>query len=244
MTPRLLTLKQLANAPPPAAGYLIDLDGTLMSGGELLDGAGELLERLPAPYAILSNDSEHLPEQLARTFRRRGVPLQAHNIVLAGVAALEEVLKRHPAQRLLLIGSRSLSHHARRLGAHLVKDDPDVILIARDRQFSYAKLASAARGVSNGARLYLACPDTSHPGPFGEPVPEVGALAAALFACAGEVPYEVIGKPEPLIFQTACSRMAAHPADCLMIGDNPLTDGEGAKRLGMRFCQVAPSGHL
>jgi ribonucleotide monophosphatase NagD (HAD superfamily) len=70
-------------------------------------------------------------------------------------------------------------------------------------------------------------------------VPEVGALAAALFACIGPVPYEVIGKPEPTLFAIGCERLGIPAERCIMIGDNPLTDGAGATRAGIAFCQVA-----
>jgi HAD superfamily hydrolase (TIGR01549 family) len=68
----------------------------------------------------------------------------------------------------------------------------------------------------------------------------VGALAAALFACVGDIPHEVIGKPEPTLFAIGCARLGIPAAQCIMIGDNPLTDGSGASRAGMRFLQVAP----
>ena len=119
---------------------------------------------------------------------------------------------------------------------------PDVVLIARDRRFSYAKLAAAARAVGEGARLYVACPDKSHPGPNGHPVPEAGALAAAVLACTGPVPHVVMGKPEPQMFRVACDRLAIEPGDGIMIGDNPQTDGVGARAIGLAFWQVMPPG--
>jgi ribonucleotide monophosphatase NagD (HAD superfamily) len=142
----------------------------------------------------------------------------------------------------MLLGSPALRVIASRHGLQLDSDRPDIVLLARDRSFSFDKLAAAAKAVQRGARVVLACPDLSHPGPDGEPVPEVGALAAALFACVGEVPHEVVGKPEPTLFKIGCQRLGIEAAQCVMIGDNPLTDGAGAVRAGIPFFQVAGIG--
>lgn len=238
----LPTLGALAFDPPAADGYLIDLDGTLLSGSTMLPGAREFLSRLPGPFVILSNDSEHVPRQLATLFRKRGIAIHPRNIVLCGVVAVEAIAARFPGARVMLLGSPALRIVALRLGLLLDTERPDIVLFARDRTFSFDKLAAAAKAVRRGAQLLLACPDTSHPGPEGEPVPEVGALAAALFACIGEVPHEVIGKPEPTLFKIGCERLGIAPAQCMMIGDNPLTDGIGAARAGIPFCQVAGIG--
>jgi HAD superfamily hydrolase (TIGR01450 family) len=235
----LPTLPLLAKDPPQAEGYLIDLDGTLMSGSSLLPGAVELLSSLRKPFVILSNDSEHAPQFIAGLFRKKGLPLGRRDVVLAGAVAIETIAERSPGASVMLLGSPALAILAQKLGLRLHMSNPEIVLVARDRTFNFDKLAAAAAAVRHGARLVLACPDTSHPGPNGDPVPEVGALAAALIACVGPTPSEVIGKPEALMFKIGCERLGVAPAQCLMIGDNPSTDGVGASRAGIAFCQVA-----
>ena len=225
-----------------ARGYLIDLDGTLMSGRHLLPGARELLARLAGRFAIVSNDSEHTPQQLVSRFAELGIGLDRNQVILAGTCALDTIARDLPRARVMVLGSTPLRAYARRL--KLEVDDPscDVVLVARDRRFTYGKLAAAAEAVTRGARLYVACPDSSHPGPNGQPVPEAGALAAALVACTGVTPHAVIGKPEPAMFELGCERLGIAPDEGVMIGDNPLTDGAGATAVGLAFWQVVPGG--
>jgi len=221
------------------AGYLIDLDGTLISGRTVLADAAWLLERAAGRFILVSNNSEHTPEQLARQLRHLGLRITPEQIVLAGTAALERIARTSPGARLLLLGSAALANYARKLGLELVsKAEADIVLVTRDRKFTYARLALATEALSLGARLVVACPDRSHPGPRRQPVPEAGALAAALIATTGIEHYEVIGKPEPLLFETACRRLGIEPRQGLMIGDNSETDGAGARRLGMAFALV------
>lgn len=221
-----------------ARGYLIDLDGTLMSGRHLLPGARELLTRLEGRFVIASNDSEHTPMQLASRFDDFGITIPPDRIILAGTCALETIAERHAGASVMVLGSTPLRAYARRLKLHVDAPDADVVLVARDRRFNYGKLAAAAVALANGASLYVACPDTTHPGPDGQPVPEAGALAAAVLACSGPVPHTVIGKPEPVLFLMGCKRLGIDPSEAVMIGDNPLTDGAGATALGMMFWQT------
>jgi HAD superfamily hydrolase (TIGR01450 family) len=223
-----------------ARGYLIDLDGTLMSGRHLLAGARELLARLEGRFCIVSNDSEHTPQQLLARFADLGIRLEVNQVILAGTCALERIASKHPGGRVMVLGSTPLRTYARRLGLEVDAAQSDVVLVARDRRFSYGKLAAAAEAVTRGAALYVACPDTSHPGANGQPVPEAGALAAALLACTGPVDHVVIGKPQPAMFRLGCERLGIDPAHGVMIGDNPLTDGAGAAAIGLAFWQVVP----
>lgn len=221
------------------AGYLIDLDGTLISGRAVLPDAAWLLEKAAGRFMLVSNNSEHTPQQLSRHLRHLGLRIAPDQIVLAGTAALEHISRTSPGARLLLLGSPALAAYARTLDLHLVQEAvADIVLVTRDRKFTYAKLALAAEALSLGAHLIVACPDLSHPGPRRQPVPEAGALAAALIAAAGTDQYEVVGKPEPLLFETACRRLCIDPRRGLMIGDNSDTDGAGARRLGMAFALV------
>jgi len=221
-----------------ATGLVIDLDGTLMSGGQLYPDTKPFLESLSQPFVILSNDSEHTSADLVQVFGDHGVALNASHFILAGVALVEEFAKAEPGARVMILGSPALQALATDRG--LVLDDarPEAVIVMRDPGFTYRRLALAAGALFRGARMIVACPDVSHPSPSGAPVPEAGALAAAVRICAGIDEYTVFGKPEPALFELASRRLGLAPSDCAMIGDNPHTDGAGASRLGMKFYQI------
>ena len=221
-----------------ARGYLIDLDGTLISGRTALPDAHWLLEQVRDRFVVVSNNAEHTPAQLSRMLRTIGLPIAEREIVLAGTTAIDIIATELPGSSVLLLGSPALRNYARKKGLKLDLARPDLVLVTRDRHFSYAKLAAAAEALSDGARLFVAAPDHSHPGINGKPVPETGALAAAILACAGPRDYTVIGKPERALFEMGCERLGLAPSDVVMIGDNPQTDGLGARRIGMAFWRI------
>lgn len=221
-----------------ARGALVDLDGTLVTGRSLVAGAGRLLAVLEGRFAVVSNDAEHTPAELAHTLGGLGLVVPEERIVLAGAATLDLVAAETPGAGIMLLGSPALVGYARRLGLDPDAQHPDVVVVGRDRQFSFARLAAAANAVRAGAALLVANPDRTHPGRNGLVVPETGALASAILACTGPVLHRVIGKPEPALFLAGLALLGLEPAQAVMIGDNPETDGLGAERLGMRFLLV------
>ncbi len=219
-------------------GFLVDLDGTLVSGTTVLPDARRLLDAIVGRFAILSNNAEHTPLQLARMLRRLGLRVPEDRIVLAGTAALDVVAIEWPGARILLLGSAALQNYARRLGLRPGEAPAEVVVVARDRHFSYARLAAAANAARAGAALVVCNPDRTHPGLNGAVVPETGALFSSVLACAGPVGYRVIGKPEAALFRAGMALLGTSAAETVMIGDNPETDGVGAERLGMGFVHV------
>ena len=69
-------------------------------------------------------------------------------------------------------------------------------------------------------------------------VPETGALLAAVLECLPGLAFEVVGKPEPGLFRVALERLGVGSGEAVLIGDNPDTDGAGAKAAGVDFIQI------
>ncbi|AMJ61942.1 HAD-IIA family hydrolase [Bosea sp. PAMC 26642] len=219
-------------------GCLVDLDGTLVRGRQALPGASAFLEMLEGRFVVVSNDAEHTPLELSRGLKRMGLIVGPRKIVLAGTTALDEIARRRPRARILMLAGKSLMAHARDLGLLPVQARADIVFLGRDRHFSYERLMVAANAVRDGAELVAANPDLVHPGPDDTVVPETGALLAALLACTGPVPHRIVGKPEPALFEAGLKLLGLPKRAVMMVGDNPATDGEGARRYGLRYFQL------
>ena len=233
-------MDELAGLDLSAAAYLVDLDGTLVSGGKPLPWAHELLSRLGGRYVIVSNDAEHTSRQLSRMLGLQGLRVPEANMVLAGECAIRLVAAERPGARVLLLASAALRRYAMRLGLQLTAENAEIVLVGRDRSFSYKSIQLAAGTLHRGASLIVANPDGRHPAPDGSPVPETGALAAAILAAAGHPPYRIVGKPQPELFRDGLARLGCDTSDAIMIGDNPETDGAGARATGMTFFFIRP----
>lgn len=218
-----------------AKGILLDWDGCIAIGNRVLPLARELIAQHAGRVAIVSNNSTHLPIDFETMLAEQGVPFSRDRVFLAGAEAVGVVAAQEGARALILSVQR-MKAFAQELGITLVSQNPDLVLLMRDANFTYAKLELAANALRSGARLIVANADATHPGPGASIVPETGALLAALQACSGTTPRpcQLIGKPGPLLFERACAHLGVAPEEAVMIGDNPDTDGAGATRAGIR----------
>jgi 4-nitrophenyl phosphatase len=221
-----------------ARGFVIDLDGTLIAGTRLLQGAQALLEYTGGRYAIVSNNSSDTSVSLARKLGRLGLAVKPGRIVLAAEQSVLLITQRYPRARIRVVAHPRLVRFAADSGCDLVEEDPEVILLGRDPRFSYAKLRSIVNQMHRGARLIVTNPDLNHPAADGGLTPETGSLMKAVVACSGIEPECVVGKPARLLFQEALNRLGTAAQDTLVIGDNPLTDALGAERLMMPYLLV------
>lgn len=226
-----------------ADGLLLDWDGCIALGDLPLPGAVRFLQRYEAKAAVLSNNSTARQEDFAAILAKAGVQLPAERIILAGVETLHQAA-RLGAKGVMVLGSSRMKAYGRSLGLSLDSKTPDIVLLLRHTRLTYADLQRAIDALSNGARLIVANPDRVHPGPGGRRVPETGALLAALQACLPDLVFEVVGKPQPLLFHRACEELGITPARGVMIGDNPDTDIRGARNVGLRSVLLGPSGAM
>ncbi len=220
-------------------GYLIDLDGTLLSGNHLMPGAKKLLSLLEERFVIVSNNSTETSFSLSKKLQTLGLWVSEVQILLAGQFAVKWLAENRRNQRIILAGSPLLREFARELNLNLVHKNPDVVLLARDVAFSYERLSLLANWIRNGSEFLVTNPDLTHPGVDRQQViPETGALMQAVVACSSALPTIIFGKPEKPLLQEGLRRLGLLPQAVAMIGDNPQTDGMGALALGMKFIQI------
>jgi 4-nitrophenyl phosphatase len=228
-----------------AEALLLDWDGCVAFDDRLEPAALRLLAQNLPRVAIVSNNTTHLPEHFSEVLAAEGLSVPPSRVVLAGHETLRRAAEMGSARTLLLAGAR-MKLKARRLGLNLVREAADLVVLLRDNRFSYGKLERAANSLRAGARLLVGNPDLTHPGAQGRVVPETGSLLAALLACVepDAVAIEVVGKPQPTLFELACRQLDVEPRRVVMIGDNPATDIAGAEALGMHGLLVGPRSGL
>lgn len=218
---------------------VFDLDGVVYRGKTPIPGAIPALNRLAeAGHTLfyLTNNSTATRADYAARLSAMGIPAVPEGIMTSAYATglyLGEV--GAAGKSVFIIGERGLAEEMQLAGLRVLDGDAqeqaDFVVVGLDRDLTYAKLATAHRHMSGGARLVATNRDGTLPIEGGE-LPGGGAMVAALEACSR--PAEVtIGKPEPYCWQELLSLTGVPPAQALMVGDRSETDILGAKRVGM-----------
>jgi HAD superfamily hydrolase (TIGR01450 family) len=218
--------------------FLIDLDGCLWVGDEPTDRATAALAAMREAgkgIVFLTNDAGHTPEEFVRKLWRLGFQASLAEVVTAGAALQFSLAGREESGAAFVIGSRALIDHVAQAGLRIVNNTEfatraDLVVVADHQGFNYVELRVATQAVLRGARLIGLTRDRTFPMPDG-PWPGTGALLAAVEAACDRIADEVVGKPEPGMYDTARDRLGE--GRVLAIGDRLDADVGGARRAGL-----------
>lgn len=216
--------------------FLIDLDGVVYRGEELVPGAKEFiawLETNQKKYLFPTNNSFLSEAQVLAKLARLGIVTQDQHILGAGQAAVRSIVRRFPHASVYVIGEPALKSLVIEHGLTVAPEDntqADVLLVGLDRAFDYQKLTHAVQVVLSGAAFIAINRDRMLP-IAGTMIPGCGALVAAIAAASGTEP-EIVGKPEPMLLQEAMRALNSTPAETIMIGDGLETDIRAGKAAG------------
>ncbi len=205
--------------------YLIDMDGVIVRGSELIPGADAFLDRLhqhEIKFLILTNNPLYTPRDLQHRLQRIGINVTADHVYTSALATAQFLKRQRPEGTAFVIGESGLTQALHEAGYVLTDHNPDYVVVGETTALNYERLAQAARLVSQGARFIATNPDPTGPSEGGF-VPACGAIAAFIQAATGVEPY-FIGKPNALMMRTALRYLNEHSANAIMIGDRMDTD--------------------
>lgn len=216
---------------------LLDMDGVLFHGELPLPDASDFLKYIAhLPHAFITNNPIRTQEQIVEGFVRMGLPRPDPALIVTSALATADWLARSkPNFRYFAIGAVGLQTALAQVGK-ADAERADYVVIGEGPGLDYEQITIGINLVlKRGARLVVTNPDTMVDAVRDGQhllLPGGGALVAP-FAVATRVTPTVIGKPEPLLFEMALARLGCDAQHCLMIGDRPDTDIDGAARLGM-----------
>ncbi|GGE07068.1 haloacid dehalogenase [Marinithermofilum abyssi] len=206
-------------------GYLLDLDGTLYRGNEVIPGALEFVNKLKdsgKPYLFLTNNSFRTPEEVAAKLREFGYPAEADQVVTSSMAAAHYLKEEMNSPRVYAIGGNGLRTALKEAGCELTDRKPEAVVVGIDLDFTYEKMKKATLAIHEGARFIGTNGDLNLPTEEGL-LPGNGSIIAGIQAATGVKPI-FVGKPESVITEVALDKLQMNRDKLLMIGDNLMTD--------------------
>lgn len=207
-------------------GYLIDLDGTMYAGTQVIPGAPEFIDRLNAagiPYLFVTNNSSRTPEQVAEKLVKMGIRTTPENVFTTSRATAQFIHDEKPGASVYVIGEDGILEALAEQGLEVVThENPDYVVTGIDRGITYEKLAGACLSVRNGARFISTNGDIAIPTERGF-MPGNGSLTSVVSVSTETQPV-FIGKPEPIIMEQAMAVLGTSKEETIMVGDYYDTD--------------------
>jgi HAD superfamily hydrolase (TIGR01450 family) len=224
-------------------GFLVDLDGVVWVGREMVPGSVEALRELleaGKEIVFVTNNPGKPAAAYAERLREAGVPAEERQVVTAGESTARLAVERvGEGVGAFAIGAPAFHETVAAVGLRLLDDEAArqaaVVLVSGHRGFDYGELLTATRALQGGAALFATSRDPTMPMPGGA-VPGTGAVLAAVETASGGVA-EIGGKPEPHLFAIARERIAGAER-VAMVGDRVSSDIEGGNRAGLETILV------
>ncbi|SRR6266852_2888817 len=224
---------------------LLDLDGVIYRGDQLLPGARDFVHWLDVTgrqVLFVSNNSLATPIEVAEKLAHLGVPSPEGRVITAGHAAARVLASRFPGGRIYVLGTPAIERMVEEVGLHPVwrerpdGDIPEAVLVGIDRTLTYDRLSRAVHALLSGAAFFAINRDPLIPAQHGF-VPGAGSLVAALESATGRQA-ENIGKPAPDILLQAMRQLSVTPDQTLMVGDGLDPDVVAGRAAGVTTALV------
>ena len=223
----------MSDVPAAVDGLLIDIDGVLVRGSEVIPGAAETLESLRArkiPLRFVTNTTIYCRHSLLERMVALGFSIEKHELFTATYAAARYLHSQNAQSYYpLLLPDAQLEFD----GLEVDEENPEFVVVGdMGASFTFPRLNKAFRAVLNGAQLVALHKKRSWraaEGLFLDAGPFVVALEYATEASA-----VVIGKPSQTYFRMVLDDIGLPAPRVAVIGDDIEIDVRGAQLMGMQ----------
>lgn len=224
-------------------GFLIDCDGVIYHGNQLLPGAKEFISFLQSSsykYLFLTNASFKSHKQLAERLKLMGVDEKPTNFFSSIDSTAIFLANQLPNARCFVIGEDALKDTLRFHGLVVCDTQessstlPDYVVVGEtqnDEIYNFSAIDFASNLVLKGAKL------------IGTNIDVADRVGNTLLAGTGSLikPIEYVtgkqaffpGKPNALMATAGLAQLGLHSEECIMVGDRMDTDIQLAVQSGL-----------
>lgn len=224
-------------------GYLIDMDGVLYRGHELIPGADHFIRQLRSrntPFLLLTNNSQRTRRDVVAKVARLGIEVEDDHIFTSAMATARFLAQQKPGGTAFVIGEGGLLTALHQNGYAVVDHEPDYVVVGEGRTFNLELVEAAVRMILGGAKLVATNLDPNCP-TQNSLRPGCGAMVAMLEIATGVKAFSV-GKPSPVMMRAARKELGLATDETTIIGDTMETDILGGVQLGFHTVLALSGG--
>ncbi len=243
MIPKVIDMRVLKREFSRFSCFIIDLDGVVWKGNEIIPGAVDAVNallKLDKIVIFMTNNSTLSRKSYIKRLKQIGVNVDSEKLIVVNSAyATALFLKsRIGISEAYVVGEAGLIEELALNDIKIVNNrfkwgmKVDCVVVGLDRDLTYLKLAQAVDAIYHGALFIATNDDSTLPAEHGL-LPGAGSIVAAISRATGRDPDFIVGKPQRFIFELALSKAEVNPEDTIVIGDRLDTDIRGARNMGL-----------
>ncbi len=214
-------------------GFLLDMDGVIYSGEELIPGADSFVKTLQKqgiPYLFMTNNSQRTPRDVINKLNGLGIDAPMENVFTSAMATAIFLEKQKPNGTAYVLGEGGLLTSLHEHGYSLVRSNPDYVVVGEGLNFTLEMVRQAVDMILDGAKLIATNLDPS-PKKLGWNNLGIKAVVAMIEEATGFEAFSV-GKPSPVMMREARKKLGLTTAETTIIGDTMTTDIIGGIQMG------------
>ncbi len=216
-------------------GFLVDMDGVVYRGSEIIPGAREFIDYLRVnnlPFVFLTNNSRPTKLDIIRKLKRFNITAYESNVYTSAIATAQFLSAQHPHATAFVIGEGGLLNALHEYEIAVDDTSPDYVVIGEGRTWTAENIEKAIDFVIAGAKLIGTNLDPS-PKIKGWMKPGTGAILKMIEEATGKKAFSV-GKPSPVMMRNARKQLNLQASETTIVGDTMPTDILGGVLMGIR----------
>ena len=220
-------------------GLLIDMDGVIYSGEELIFGADKFINHLLTkgiPFAFMTNNSQRTSLEVVRKLKRLGITVEAKHVYTSAMATGKFLGDQSPNGTAYVLGEGGLLTSLHENGITLVDTDPEFVVLGEGRNFTLEMVQRAVDMILAGAKFITTNRDPSPKKPGWNNL-GIAATTAMIEEATGRKAF-VTGKPSPVMMRSARKFLGLETAETTVVGDTMETDIQGGVQMGYKTILV------
>src|SRR3569833_2428883 len=220
-------------------GLLIDMDGVIYSGEQLIQGADKFIATLlekNIPFTFMTNNSQRTRLEAVRKLKRLGIEVTEEHVYTSAMATGKFLGAPGPGGTAYVLGEGGLLTSLHENGITLVDTDPEFEVLGEGRNFTLEMVQRAADMILGGAKFITTNRDPSPKKPGGNNL-GIAATTAMIEEASGRKAF-VTGKPSPVMMRSARKYLGLETAETTVVGDTMETDILGGVQMGYKTVLV------
>ena len=220
-------------------GLLIDMDGVIYQGDNLIPGADNFISRVlkeNISFMFMTNNSQRTRIDAVRKLQKLGINVTENHVYTSAMATGKFLASQIPKGTAYVLGEGGLLSSLHENGISLVNTDPDFVVLGEGRNFTLEMVQRAVDMILAGAKFVITNCD---PSPKKKGWDNLGiAATSAMIEEATGIKAFVVGKPSPVMMRSARKALGLETAETTIIGDTMATDIRGGVQMGYKTILV------
>jgi NagD protein len=220
-------------------GLLIDMDGVIYSGDNLIFGADKFIHKLlkeDIPFTFMTNNSQRTRLEVKTKLKGFGISVEDKHIYTSATATAKFLSDHNVGGTAYVLGEGGLISSLEEYGITIVNNDPEFVVLGEGRNFTLEMVQKAVDMILGGAKFITTNRDPSPKKPGWNNL-GIAATTAMIEEATGIKAF-VTGKPSPVMMRSARKFLKLETSETTVIGDTMETDIQGGIQMGYKTILV------